>query len=128
MKLQVSNANQPNWRTITISAEIPAKLKALEIMSKNLWWVWNSKGKCLFRDLDPDLWRKLGENPVMLLQPHIRVCEHGMMRGPLPLPNSFSPPPVSGRRKTISLKPNADTEKICRSGGKWLENSIFVLI
>ena len=68
MKLQVSNANQPNWRTITISAEIPAKLKALEIMSKNLWWVWNSKGKCLFRDLDPDLWRKLGENPVMLLQ------------------------------------------------------------
>ena len=68
MKLQVSNTNQPAWRNITVSAEIPKELKALEEMSKNLWWVWNSKGKHLFRELDHDLWRKVGENPVMLLQ------------------------------------------------------------
>ena len=37
-------------------------------MSRNLWWVWNSEGKSLFRDLDHDLWRATGENPVMLLQ------------------------------------------------------------
>ena len=37
-------------------------------MSRNLWWVWNSEGKSLFRDLNPDLWRSVGENPVMLLQ------------------------------------------------------------
>ena len=68
MKLQVSNTNQPTWRNVTVSAEIPKELKPLEEMSKNLWWVWNSKGKHLFRSLDVDLWRKVGENPVMLLQ------------------------------------------------------------
>jgi len=68
MKLQVSNTNAPVWRTITVSAEIPKELKPLEEMSKNLWWVWNSAGKRLFRDIDHDLWRQVGENPVMLLQ------------------------------------------------------------
>ncbi len=68
MKLQVSNTNAPAWRTVTVSAVIPKELKPLEEMSKNLWWVWNSKGKRLFHDLDADLWREVGENPVMLLQ------------------------------------------------------------
>lgn len=68
MKLQVSNSNQPVWRNLTVRAELPKELKPLEEMSKNLWWVWNSEGKSLFRDLDENLWRKVGENPVMLLQ------------------------------------------------------------
>lgn len=67
MKLQVSNTNAPTWRDITIHAHLPEKLKSLETMAKNLWWVWNSSGKNLFRDLDHDLWRATGENPVMLL-------------------------------------------------------------
>ena len=68
MKLQVSNTNQPHWRNVTVSVELPAALKPLEELSKNLWWVWNSEGKSLFRDLDEKLWRATGENPVMLLQ------------------------------------------------------------
>ncbi len=68
MKLQVSKTNTPNWRTLTVSSELPKELKPLEEMSKNLWWVWNSEGKSLFHDLDRDLWRAVGENPVMLLQ------------------------------------------------------------
>ncbi|MCH4155699.1 MAG: alpha-glucan family phosphorylase [Muribaculaceae bacterium] len=68
MKLQVSNSNAPSWRDITIKSELPSKLKKLEDLSKNLWWVWNSEGKALFRSLDVDLWRQTGENPVMLLQ------------------------------------------------------------
>ena len=68
MRLQTSNSNQPNWHSITVSAELPQQLKPLEELSKNLWWVWNSKGKSLFHDLDPDLWRRYGQNPVMLLQ------------------------------------------------------------
>ena len=68
MKLQVSNTNQPHWRNVTVSTELPAALKPLEELSKNLWWVWNSEGKSLFRDLDEKLWRATGENPVMLLQ------------------------------------------------------------
>ena len=68
MKLQVSNANQPQWNYITVSNSLPEALKPLEEMSKNLWWVWFREGKSLFRDLDKDLWRKTGENPVLLLQ------------------------------------------------------------
>ncbi len=68
MKLQVSNTNAPSWRGVTVNANLPKALKPLEPISKNLWWVWNSVAKNLFRDLDPDLWRSTGENPVMLLQ------------------------------------------------------------
>ncbi len=68
MKLPVSKSNAPVWRDITVKALLPEALKPLETLSRNLWWVWNSEGKNLFRDLDPDLWRATGENPVMLLQ------------------------------------------------------------
>lgn len=68
MKLPVSNTNAPVWRDVTIKAELPAELKPLDDIARNLWWVWNSEGKSLFRELNPDLWRATGENPVMLLQ------------------------------------------------------------
>ena len=68
MKLPVSNTNAPAWRDITVKSELPSELKPLEELSKNLWWVWNSEAKSLFRELNRDLWRATGENPVMLLQ------------------------------------------------------------
>ena len=68
MKLQASKTNSPNWRDLKVKSELPAKLKKLEALSRNLWWVWNSEGKALFRSLNPDLWRATGENPVLLLQ------------------------------------------------------------
>ena len=68
MKLQVSNTNAATWRGITVKADLPSQLKPLEELAKNLWWVWNSEAKSLFRELNPDLWRSTGENPVMLLQ------------------------------------------------------------
>ena len=68
MKLPVSKTNAPVWRDITVKAELPAQLKPLDEMARNLWWVWNSEAKALFRDLNPDLWRRTGENPVMVLQ------------------------------------------------------------
>jgi len=68
MKIEVSNSNTPVWHDVTVNAELPATLKPLAELSKNLWWVWNSEAKALFRDLNPDLWRSTGENPVMVLQ------------------------------------------------------------
>ncbi len=68
MKIKVSQTNTPVWHDTTVIAELPHRLKALDIMSKNLWWVWNSEAKALFRDINPDLWRSTGENPVMVLQ------------------------------------------------------------
>ena len=68
MKISVSNTNAPVWRDITVKSELPAKLKPLEELAKNLWWVWNSEAKNLFRSINPDLWRQTGENPIMLIQ------------------------------------------------------------
>ncbi|MEF9924611.1 MAG: alpha-glucan family phosphorylase [Muribaculaceae bacterium] len=68
MKLQTSKTNSPCWRDITVTSELPAKLTKLEELSKNIWWVWNSEAKSLFHDLDSNLWRATGENPVLLLQ------------------------------------------------------------
>ena len=68
MKLPVSNTNAPVWRDLTVKAELPSRLKPLDELARNLWWVWNSNAKNLFRELNPDLWRSTGENPIMLLQ------------------------------------------------------------
>ena len=50
MKLQVSNTNVATWRGVTVKSELPSQLKPLEELAKNLWWVWNSEAKSLFRD------------------------------------------------------------------------------
>ena len=68
MKLPVSETNAPVWREITVKSELPSQLKPLEELAKNLWWVWNSEAKALFRDINPDAWRNTGENPVIVLQ------------------------------------------------------------
>ena len=53
MKLQASKTNAPNWRDLTVKSELPAELKSLEVLAKNLWWVWNSEAKALFKDSTP---------------------------------------------------------------------------
>ena len=68
MKLPVSDTNAPVWRDIIVKSELPSQLKPLEELAKNLWWVWNSEAKAIFRDIAPDTWRNTGENPVMVLQ------------------------------------------------------------
>ena len=33
-----------------------------------IWWAWNFEATELFRDLDPELWKECGQNPVLLLE------------------------------------------------------------
>ena len=68
MKIKVSNVNTPNWRNVTVKSRIPAELEKLAELSRNMWWAWNYEATELFRDLDPALWKKVGQNPVMLLE------------------------------------------------------------
>ena len=68
MRIKVSEANAPILHDATVTAELPLRLKPLDIISHNLWWVWNSEAKALFRDINPDLWRSTGENPILVLQ------------------------------------------------------------
>ncbi|MCD7902088.1 MAG: glycosyltransferase family 1 protein [Bacteroides sp.] len=68
MKVKVSNVNTPNWKDITVKSTLPAELEKLAEISRNIWWAWNFEATELFRDLDPELWKETGHNPVLLLE------------------------------------------------------------
>lgn len=68
MKVQVSNTNVPCWRDITVKSQVPAQLKSLEIMARNISWVWHSEAIDLFRSISPELWKSTNGNPVAVLQ------------------------------------------------------------
>ena len=41
MKIKISNSNVPAWKDVTVKSRIPAELKKLEEMARNIWWAWN---------------------------------------------------------------------------------------
>ena len=67
MKVKVSNVNQPNWLEVTVHANLPANLKKLQEIAYNLWWVWNSDAKNIFRAIDLEAWHRAHSNPIVLL-------------------------------------------------------------
>ena len=67
MKIKVSNVNIPNWKEVTVKSRIPVELEKLSEIARNIWWAWNFEATELFRDLDPELWKECGQNPVLLL-------------------------------------------------------------
>lgn len=60
--------SQPVWRKIIVESNIPDSLQPLRELSKNLWWVWNSRAEELFSYIDPKQWEELDNNPVLLLE------------------------------------------------------------
>ena len=68
MEVKTNYANTPVWKEVTVKSRIPESLKMLEIMARNIWWAWNFEATELFRDLDPELWKECGQNPVLLLE------------------------------------------------------------
>ena len=68
MRIKVSNVNTPNWREVSVKSHIPAELERLSELARNIWWSWNYEATELFRDLDPVLWKKVGQNPILLLE------------------------------------------------------------
>ncbi|HHW31860.1 MAG TPA: glycosyltransferase family 1 protein [Clostridiaceae bacterium] len=53
---------------IIVTTVIPDQLIKLKELAYNLWWTWNYEATELFREIDPDLWDKLNNNPVRFLQ------------------------------------------------------------
>ena len=68
MKIKVSNVNTPNWKEVTVKSRIPEELEKLSEIARNIWWAWNFEATELFRDIDPELWKECGQNPVLLLE------------------------------------------------------------
>ncbi|HVF30346.1 MAG TPA: alpha-glucan family phosphorylase [Pyrinomonadaceae bacterium] len=54
---------------------LPEPLAALDRISQNFYWSWHPEGVELFRELDPDLWVEVEQNPRLHLQ---RVGEFRM--------------------------------------------------
>lgn len=67
MVIRVSNTNQPNWTEVTVHANLPENLNKLQEIAYNLWWVWNSDAKNIFRYIDNDAWHRAQSNPIVLL-------------------------------------------------------------
>ena len=68
MNICTSIANTPNWKDYSVRSYIPESLKPLNEIAHNMWWAWNNEVGHLFKDLDPDLWHEVSQNPVLFLQ------------------------------------------------------------
>ncbi len=68
MIIQSSHSNLPVWRDVHIHPQLPDRLKPLEEIAHNLWWVWNDEAKDIFELLDKKEFDRCGKNPVLFLQ------------------------------------------------------------
>jgi len=50
-----------------MDAVVRALVARLHQLATNLWWTWQPEVIELFRDLDPELWRRVNHNPVAFL-------------------------------------------------------------
>ncbi|MFA6335866.1 MAG: alpha-glucan family phosphorylase [Bacteroidales bacterium] len=64
---KIEVASRPSWTRILINKQIPDRLKALDIISKNLWWSWNQEAIDLFKMIDEELWKASMGNPILML-------------------------------------------------------------
>lgn len=67
MKIKVNNVSETNWKEFVVKSNLPNGLKKLEEIAGNLWWVWNSDAKSLFRNLDHEGWVEAQSNPIRLI-------------------------------------------------------------
>src|SRR3954451_19843290 len=51
-----------------LSTRLPESLGVFARLAYNYRWSWDPDGPDVFRDIDPDRWERVAENPVKLLQ------------------------------------------------------------
>ncbi len=57
----------PGWKKLVVKSRLPERIKVLHELTHNLWWAWNYPLLELFEYIDPEIWEKVGKNPVQLL-------------------------------------------------------------
>ncbi len=68
--VSMSHANleeTPSWSRMMVERILPERLRALEELTRNLWWSWNAGARDLFEYIDKDLWTECERNPIALL-------------------------------------------------------------
>ena len=59
---------EPVWKRIIVDSNLPENLKPLKDLSRNLWWVWNTEVRELFKYIDAEIWEECSHNPIVLLE------------------------------------------------------------
>ncbi len=67
MKIKVNSVNDTNWKEMVVKSNLPESLKKLEEIAHNIWWVWNSDAKNMFRNIDKEAWIEAQSNPIRLI-------------------------------------------------------------
>lgn len=72
-----TDSTRPRLRNFTVKSSIPKEIEGLRKLAYNIWYSWTPDAHLLFNRLDPELYDKLGNNPVSLLEtiPHERLVE-----------------------------------------------------
>ena len=60
-------AERPSWQRVMVEKTLPAVLRPLEELSRNLWWSWTLGARDLFEYIDKELWVEVNRNPIDLL-------------------------------------------------------------
>jgi starch phosphorylase len=55
------------FRHFHVRPDIPPAIQPLHEIAMNLWFSWNWEAVQLFIRLNPDLWEKTYQNPVLML-------------------------------------------------------------
>ena len=56
------------FNKITVTPQLPERIRDLSKVANNLWWSWNSEFLRLFKKIDTDLWERVEKNPVKFLK------------------------------------------------------------
>ena len=59
---------EPVWKKIIVDSNLPESLSPLRELSRNLWWVWNTEVRDLFKYIDSEIWEECNHNPIVLLE------------------------------------------------------------
>lgn len=65
---QLVSVNKPSWIRVMVQKNIPKKLEALDLLSRNYWWSWNNEAIELFESIDPKLWKESDYNAFLFLE------------------------------------------------------------
>lgn len=67
MKIKTNLVNDISWKELNVKSNLPESVKKLEEIARNIWWVWNSDAKNMFRTINAEAWKEAGSNPIRLL-------------------------------------------------------------
>ncbi len=70
-------SSRPSWSRLMVEKSLPERLRALEMLSRNLWWSWTLGAHELFESIDAELWTATSKNPIAFLDklPYAKVKE-----------------------------------------------------